>query len=85
MNYIEWLNKQASAKNEKQYLLKQLKQQEHKNAKLDMENEKFLTSEWVSLLKNWNIQKLMENVTKQLEEHVSYFRESAEQIESGKG
>ena len=34
-DYIEWLNKQASAKNEKQYLLQQLTQQEHKNAKLD--------------------------------------------------
>lgn len=41
-DYIEWLNKQASAKNEKQYLLQQLTQQEHKNAKLDQENEKFL-------------------------------------------
>ncbi|MDQ7861340.1 hypothetical protein RCO48_10885 [Peribacillus frigoritolerans] len=43
-DYIEWLNKQASAKKtKKQYLLQQLAQQEHKNAKLDMENEKFLT------------------------------------------
>ena len=42
-DYIEWLNKQATAKNEQQYLWQQLDQHHHKNARLDQENAKYLT------------------------------------------
>ena len=42
-DYIEWLNKQATAKNEKQYLGQQLEQHDHKNTRLDQENAKYLT------------------------------------------
>ena len=73
-DYIEWLNKQASAKNEKQYLLQQLTQQEHKNAKLDQENEKFLKERTDITAKKKEYTQLMEKVTKQLEDHVSFFR-----------
>lgn len=83
-DYIEWLNKQASAKNEKQYLLQQLTQQEHKNAKLDMENEKFLTERMGITAKKLEYSKLMENVTKQLEEHVSYFRNQQNKLNAAK-
>ncbi|WP_454862194.1 chromosome segregation protein SMC [Peribacillus frigoritolerans] len=83
-DYIEWLNKQASAKNEKQYLLQQLAQQEHKNAKLDMENEKFLTERMDITAKKMEYSQLMDNMTKQLEEHVTYFRNQQNKLNVAK-
>ncbi|MGG1486023.1 chromosome segregation protein SMC [Peribacillus castrilensis] len=83
-DYIEWLNKQASAKNEKQYLLQQLEQQEHKNAKLDMENEKFLTERMEITAKKMEYSQLMDNMTKQLEEHVTYFRNQQNKLNAAK-
>ncbi|MEC0274209.1 chromosome segregation protein SMC [Peribacillus frigoritolerans] len=83
-DYIEWLNKQASAKNEKQYLLQQLVQQEHKNAKLDMENEKFLTERMDITAKKMEYSQLMDNMTKQLEEHVTYFRNQQNKLNAAK-
>ncbi|QNK51053.1 chromosome segregation protein SMC [Brevibacterium sp. PAMC23299] len=83
-DYIEWLNKQASAKNEKQYLLQQLAQQEHKNAKLDMENEKFLTERMDITAKKMEYSQLMDNMTKQLEEHVTYFRNQQNKLNAAK-
>lgn len=83
-DYIEWLNKQASAKNEKQYLLQQLAQQEHKNAKLDMENEKFLTERMDITAKKIEYSQLMDNMTKQLEEHVTYFRNQQNKLNAAK-
>ncbi|MFE4140987.1 chromosome segregation protein SMC [Peribacillus sp. YIM B13472] len=83
-DYIEWLNKQASAKNEKQYLLQQLTQQEHKNAKLDMENEKFLTERMDITARKMEYSQLMENMTKQLEEHVTYFRNQQNKLNAAK-
>ncbi|MDM5283520.1 chromosome segregation protein SMC [Peribacillus frigoritolerans] len=83
-DYIEWLNKQATAKNEKQYLLQQLAQQEHKNAKLDMENEKFLTERMQITAKKMEYSQLMDNMTKQLEEHVTYFRNQQNKLNAAK-
>ncbi|USK66712.1 chromosome segregation protein SMC [Peribacillus frigoritolerans] len=83
-DYIEWLNKRASAKNEKQYLLQQLAQQEHKNAKLDMENEKFLTERMEITAKKMEYSQLMDNMTKQLEEHVTYFRNQQNKLNAAK-
>ncbi|MBT2649645.1 chromosome segregation protein SMC [Bacillus sp. ISL-34] len=83
-DYIEWLNKQASAKNEKQYLLQQLTQQEHRNAKLDMENEKFLTERMDITAKKMEYSQLMDNMTKQLEEHVTYFRNQQNKLNAAK-
>ncbi|MEK4068757.1 chromosome segregation protein SMC [Peribacillus sp. FSL R5-0717] len=83
-DYIEWLNKQASAKNEKQYLLQQLAQQEHKNAKLDLENEKFLTERMDITAKKMEYSQMMDNMTKQLEEHVTYFRNQQNKLNAAK-
>ncbi|CAH0215542.1 Chromosome partition protein Smc [Peribacillus sp. Bi96] len=83
-DYIEWLNKQATAKNEKQYLLQQLTQQEHRNAKLDMENEKFLTERMDITAKKMEYSAQMDNVTKQLEEHVSFFRNQQNKLNAAK-
>lgn len=83
-DYIEWLNKQATAKNEKQYLLQQLTQQEHKNAKLDSENEKFLIERNDITAKKWEYSQRMDKVTKQLEEHVSVFRNQQNKLDAAK-
>ncbi|WP_285766567.1 chromosome segregation protein SMC [Peribacillus sp. SI8-4] len=83
-DYIEWLNKQATAKNEKQYLLQQLTQQEHKNAKLDMENEKFLIERNDITAKKMDYSARMDKVTKQLEEHVAVFRNQQNKLDAAK-
>ena len=83
-DYIEWLNKQATAKNEKQYLLQQLTQQEHKNAKLDSENEKFLIERNDITTKKWEYSQRMDKVTKQLEEHISVFRNQQNKLDAAK-
>ncbi|MGE6378030.1 chromosome segregation protein SMC [Peribacillus muralis] len=83
-DYIEWLNKQATAKNEKQYLLQQLTQQEHKNAKLDTENEKFLIERMDITAKKMEYSARMDNVTKQLEEHISVFRNQQNKLDAAK-
>ncbi|MFJ7751969.1 chromosome segregation protein SMC [Peribacillus muralis] len=83
-DYIEWLNKQATAKNEKQYLLQQLTQQEHKNVKLDMENEKFLTERMDITAKKMEYSARMDDVTKQLEEHISVFRNQQNKLDAAK-
>ncbi|MCK1992508.1 chromosome segregation protein SMC [Peribacillus muralis] len=83
-DYIEWLNKQATAKNEKQYLLQQLTQQEHKNEKLDTENEKFLIERMDITAKKMEYSARMDNVTEQLEEHVSVFRNQQNKLDAAK-
>ncbi|WP_057913441.1 chromosome segregation protein SMC [Peribacillus muralis] len=83
-DYIEWLNKQATAKNEKQYLLQQLTQQEHKNEKLDTENEKFLIERMDITAKKMEYSARMGNVTEQLEEHVSVFRNQQNKLDAAK-
>ncbi|WP_340373188.1 chromosome segregation protein SMC [Peribacillus sp. FSL E2-0218] len=83
-DYIEWLNKQATAKNEKQYLLQQLTQQEHKNVKLDSENEKFLIERNDITAKKREYSQRMDKVTKQLEEHVSVFRNQQNKLDAAK-
>lgn len=83
-DYIEWLNKQASAKNEKQYLLQQLTQQEHKNAKLDQENEKFLTERTEIAANKLEYSQRMEKLTKQLEDHATSFRNQQNKLNTAK-
>ena len=83
-DYIEWLNKQAAAKNEKQYLLQQLTQQEHKNSKLDHENEKFLTERTEITAKKLEFSRRMENLSKQLEDHVTSFRNQQNKLNTAK-
>ncbi|MFJ7677708.1 MAG: chromosome segregation protein SMC [Peribacillus sp.] len=83
-DYIEWLNKQAAAKNEKHYLLQQLTQQEHKNSKLDHENEKFLTERTEITAKKSEYSKRMEKLSKQLEDHVTSFRNQQNKLQTAK-
>lgn len=83
-DYIEWLNKQASARNEQQYLDQQLNQQDNRNVRLDTENEKFLNERIEIEAKKLESNQLFAAVTAQIEEHVYRFREEQKRLENNK-
>lgn len=83
-DYIEWLNKQASARNEQQYLDQQLNQQDNRNVRLDTENEKFLNERIEIEAKKLESTQLFAAVTAQIEEHVYRFREEQKRLENNK-
>ncbi|KMY49418.1 chromosome segregation protein SMC [Peribacillus loiseleuriae] len=81
-DYIEWLNKQAAARNETQHLQQQLNQQKTRNARLDQENGKYL-SERVEVEKKKVISlEGFNEVTKQIEQHVFSFREEQKKLDA---
>jgi len=83
-DYIEWLNKQASARNEQQYLEQQLNQQDNRDIRLDTENEKFLNERIEIEAKKLESNQLFAAVTAQIEEHVYRFREEQKRLENNK-
>ena len=83
-DYIEWLNKQAAAKNEKQYLGQQLEQHEHKNARLDQDNSKYLTERTAIYQKKREYEDTLSSLALELETHVMSFRNFGRQVEAAK-
>lgn len=83
-DYIEWLNKQATAKNEKQYLGQQLQQHDHKNTRLDQENAKYLTERATIFEKKKQSDAALGEIAKEIEQHSFSFRTFAKQVESAK-
>lgn len=83
-DYIEWLNKQATAKNEKQYLWQQLDQHDHKNTRLDQENAKYLTDRTFISERKQQAKQKMRTMTDELEQHVQRFRTHEQQAEKAK-
>ena len=83
-DYIEWLNKQATAKNEKQYLGQQLEQHDHKNTRLDQDNAKYLTERTSILQKKQQYEADLHELTNELETHVMSFRNFDQQVEAAK-
>lgn len=83
-DYIEWLNKQATAKNEKQYLGQQLEQHDHKNTRLDQDNAKYLTVRTSILEKKQQYEKDLRELANELETHVMNFRTFDKQVEVAK-
>lgn len=83
-DYIEWLNKQATAKNEKQYLGQQLEQHDHKNTRLDQDNAKYLTERTSILEKKQQYEKDLHELANELETHVMNFRTFDKQVEVAK-
>lgn len=83
-DYIEWLNKQATAKNEKQYLWQQLDQHDHKNTRLDQENAKYLTDRTFIAERKQQARQKMRTMTDELEQHVQRFRAHEQQAEKAK-
>ncbi|WP_409305390.1 chromosome segregation protein SMC [Peribacillus sp. SCS-155] len=83
-DYIEWLNKQTSAKNELHYLSQQMEQQAHRNQRLDQDNSKFLDERKKIEAKKAELQNLLSMTEKQVEEQVHFFREQQRKLENVK-
>ena len=83
-DYIEILNKQASAKHETNYLDQQLSQQLDKGGRLDTENAKFLAEREEITKKKSAVLSNIEEMQKKLDEHVSLFREQKHLLEKTK-
>ncbi len=81
-DYIEWLNKQAAARNETQHLQQQLNQQKTRNARLDQENGKYLSERAEVEKKKVISLDGFNEVTQQIEQHVFSFREEQKKLES---
>jgi chromosome segregation protein len=80
-DYIEWLNKQATAKNEIQYLTQQLEQIERKQKQLLGENEKFLEQRKDMEDKKVRLESALTEVNKQLNTSLRTYRETQIAIE----
>jgi chromosome segregation protein len=81
-DYIEKLNQQAAAKNEIQYLQKQLEQQSSRSGRLEAENEKYVQQR-DDLQKNHK--ELSAKLQQQKEEiggHIHLYREEQKQLET---
>lgn len=83
-DYIEWLNKQATAKNEKQYLIQQLEQNEQKNTRLDNENAKYLNDRTSIFKKKQNLKESVREVDHELAAHITQVRTFEQQVEAAK-
>ncbi|MED1202104.1 chromosome segregation protein SMC [Heyndrickxia acidicola] len=81
-DYIEWLNKQASGKNELHYLEQQLNQQAVKTDKLEAENKKYIEQRVFIQKQKQEAVQLLETLDKQLEEHISSYREKQRKLEN---
>ncbi|MBO8176499.1 MAG: chromosome segregation protein SMC [Bacillus sp. (in: Bacteria)] len=80
-DYIEWLNKQATAKNEIQYLTQQLEQIERKQKQLLGENEKFLEQRKDMEDKKVRLESALTEVNEQLNTTLRTYRETQIAIE----
>jgi chromosome segregation protein len=83
-DYIEWLNEQASAKNELHYLRQQLEQQGHRNARLDQDNAKYLKERnEIDTVKTGLLAQL-KSAEQQVEQQVHLFRDLQRKLENSK-
>ncbi|RFU63311.1 chromosome segregation protein SMC [Peribacillus glennii] len=80
-DYIEWLNKQATARNELSILQQQQSMHEHRNSRLDEDNAKFLSVRQEIVEKKAGLQGLLEDVHQQIEQHVQLYREEQRKSE----
>jgi chromosome segregation protein len=80
-DYIEWLNKQATAKNEIQYLTQQLEQIERKQKQLLGENEKFLEQRKDMEDNKVRLESALTEVNEQLNTTLRTYRETQIAIE----
>jgi chromosome segregation protein len=79
--YIELLNDQAGAKNERKYIEQQLVQEERKNIRLDEENSKFITNRQIAETKKKSISTSLEQIQQNLQDQVVLFREMEHKLE----
>lgn len=81
-DYIEFLNKQASAKNELQHIVQQFGQYEHRGTKLDQDNEKLISEREMIFQQKEAVQALLETTQQQLEQQIHAFREEQRKLEA---
>jgi chromosome segregation protein len=81
-DYIEVLNEQAGAKNEKIYIEQQLQQQAAKGSKLDNENDRFVSIRDEVNEKKAEIEKKVASTQQDLEEQARIFFEEQKKLES---
>lgn len=80
--YIEILNEQAGAKNERKHIEQQLEQQERKSSRLDEENAKFINSRQMAAEKRASIAAMLAELQQCLSEQVVTFRELQHKLEA---
>ncbi|WP_419883807.1 chromosome segregation protein SMC [Peribacillus sp. B-H-3] len=83
-DYIDWLNKQASAKNEKQYLEQQISKGIQRGSILDENNAKFLEERSAIEEKKSLLSASRSETVKKIEEHVHIFRDGQRKLEGAK-
>ncbi|OIK15250.1 chromosome segregation protein SMC [Bacillus sp. MUM 13] len=83
-DYIDWLNKQASAKNEKQYLEQQISKGIQRGSLLDENNAKFLEERSAIEEKKSLLSASRSETVKKIEEHVHIFRDGQRKLEGAK-
>ncbi|WP_079508401.1 chromosome segregation protein SMC [Mesobacillus jeotgali] len=81
-DYIEVLNEQASAKNEKIYIEQQLQQQEAKGSRLDHDNDRFVGIRDEINEKKAEIEDKVASAQQELEEQAKLFFEEQKKLES---
>ncbi|GAM12559.1 chromosome segregation protein SMC [Mesobacillus selenatarsenatis] len=81
-DYIEVLNEQAGAKNEKIYIEQQLQQQAAKGSKLDNENDRFVSIRDEINEKKAEIEKKVVSSQQELEEQARIYFEEQKKLES---
>jgi chromosome segregation protein len=81
-DYIELLNRQASAKNELRYIVQQLEQQSYRTKKLNDSNEKFIQEREEILERKRKKLAELETASKQLEQHIDVYRQEQKKLES---
>ncbi|MGO4887812.1 chromosome segregation protein SMC [Anaerobacillus sp. MEB173] len=74
-DYIEMLNEQASLKNEHRYLTEQIQQQQQKSKQLDENNASLIDSRELASRKKTEIEMKQLQVRKQLDQHVTTYRD----------
>lgn len=81
-DYIEVLNQQASAKNEKIYIEQQLQQQAAKGSRLDNDNDRFVSARDEINVKKGETEKRAAALQKELEEQVKLYLDEQKNLES---
>lgn len=81
-DYFECLNKQASARNEIQYLDDQLNQHEHKSLRLLDSNKRYITERQEILEKKAKIEAKYSLIESQLSEQIKNFRDAQTKLEN---
>lgn len=83
--YIDLLNRQAAAKNEKQMIDRQSNQQETRHSKLESDNAKYIDERKQIESQKDSIQHRFKEINEKLEEHVHLYRKEERKLESLKG